>query len=132
MMTWIPTNRRLARTISTIGLAAAVVLAPALARATQLDTTCSIASTGITSGSEALRNNLVGQIIGVTGMIANLVCFVGDPRCTCLRRSTDTDFAANDRLIEEVAAVVAGCAFSSDRNRNFSGVIQEGALNACR
>ncbi len=131
-MTRASATRRFFFGFCSVSLAIALVVAPTRSDAVQFDTTCSVAAQGIISGNDILVQNLIGQSVGVTGMLANLVCFVGDSRCTCLRRATDSDRIENDRFVEALASVLAGCAFSSNSGRRYSGVIQEAALTTCR
>lgn len=110
----------------------ATLLAPAQSRAVQLDTTCAVTFNGIINGSELLQGTLVGQMIGTVGMLANLLCFVGDPQCNCFRNLTDSDSFRNDQFTDAVAEIIAQCSSGPNSGRRLSGISQEAALNVCR
>ena len=115
-----------------IGMALlATVGAPRVASAVQLDYTCGIAASILTGDDERLQFSLIGETIGAASVIANLVCFVGDGRCSCLRRATDGDRDENTRFAQEVGRIIAGC-LGSNPSRSLSGISQEAALNVCR
>lgn len=108
----------------------AVVAVPRVARAVQLDYTCAVAASILSGDDERLQFSLIGETVGTAAMIANLACFVGDGRCSCLRRATDSDRDENDRFAREVGRIIASC-FVSSPNRSLSGISQEAALNLC-
>jgi len=111
-------------------LAAHEMLRAAPASAAQLDYTCGDAANILSFGDERLQFSLVGETVGAAGMLANLACFVGDRRCTCLRRTTDSDRGESEQYSREVGRLIAQC-FGSNPNRNLSGISQEAALNVC-
>ena len=104
---------------------------PRAASAIQLDVDCGLAADILLSGDQELQLNVVGQTSGTAGMLANLLCFVGDRRCSCMRNLTETDSGLSIQYAREVGALIAGCSFS-DPGRRLSGVSQEAATNVCR
>ena len=109
----------------------AAIGVPRIASAVQLDYTCEVAASILTNDDERLQFSLIGETIGAASMIANLVCFVGDGRCACLRSATDGDRDENSRFAQEVGRIIAGCLVSNP-SRSLSGISQEAALNVCR
>ena len=81
-------------------------------------------------GQESLQFSLVGETVGAAGLLANLACFVGDRRCSCLRNTTNSDRGESNQFSREVGRIIAGC-FTSNPSRNLSGISQEAALNIC-
>jgi hypothetical protein len=123
-------HRTFPRVATGLALLAAVAM-PGVARAVQLDYTCGIAAQILSNGDERLQFSLAGETVGTVGMIANLACFVGDGRCSCLRRATDGDRDESTRFSQEVGRIIAGC-FDADPSRSLSGISQEAVLNICR
>ena len=116
------------------------------ARAFQNDVTCNqmgnlfdncLTSNGdIVSGSDregclAAINSVFGVIVGATGEIANLLCFVGDRRCACLRNATDNERPAWDRLLAGLDAILPSCVGRPSGNRNLTGMAQQATATAC-
>jgi len=123
-------HRTLLRVAVGLALLAAVAM-PRVALAVQLDFSCEVAAAILSGDNERLQFALVGETVGAAAMIANLVCFVGDGRCSCLRRATDGDRDENSRFVQEAGRIIAGC-FVSNPNRSLSGISQEAVLNVCR
>jgi hypothetical protein len=114
-----------------LGLAILGTLAaPRVAPAAQLDYTCELAAAILSSGDERLQFSLVGETVGTAAMLANLACFVGDGRCSCLRRSTDGDRDESTRFSREVGRLIASC-FTSEPDRSLSGISQQAVLTVC-
>lgn len=109
----------------------AVVAMPRASFAVQLDYTCDVAANILSAGDERLQFSLAGETIGAAALLANLACFVGDRRCSCLRNATDSDRNENTQFAREVGRIIGGC-FVSSPNRTLSGISQEAVLNVCR
>ena len=101
------------------------------ARAVQLDMTCNQFIQALQPPADELSYAAVGMTIGAVGELANLLCFVGDRRCSCLRNITDSDRAANDRFLEDLTDVAETCFNRPSGNRNLSGMCQQAALATC-
>lgn len=123
-------HRPIIRAVISLALLAAVGV-PRIASAVQLDYSCEISAAILTGDDDRLKFSLVGETIGAASMIANLVCFVGDGRCGCLRRVTDGDRDENSQFAQELGRIIAGCV-GSNPSRSLSGISQEAALNVCR
>jgi hypothetical protein len=102
------------------------------ARAVQLDLTCNQFIQALQpSVPDTVSGAAVGMTIGAVGELANLLCFVGDRRCSCLRNITDSDRAANDRFLEDLTDVAETCFNRPSGGRNLSGMCQQAALATC-
>ena len=127
-------SRIVRKPLRTLALGAAAVLSvaalPQHALAVQLDYTCRDAANILSFGQESLQFSLVGETVGAAGLLANLACFVGDRRCSCLRNTTNSDRGESNQFSREVGRIIAGC-FTSNPSRNLSGISQEAALNIC-
>lgn len=112
---------------------AGMVMAPATpVRAASGDPTCAVAAETLSGDDELSTAVYAGLIVGVTAMLANLVCFVADYRCDCLRRATDPEMPEFDQLVGEAFEILRACRDASNSDRSFSGVVQEAALKTCR
>ena len=113
-------------------VAAGVFFSTTPARAVQLDLTCNQFIQALQpSVPDTVSGAAVGMTIGAVGELANLLCFVGDRRCSCLRNITDSDRAANDRFLEDLTDVAETCFNRPSGNRNLSGMCQQAALVTC-
>lgn len=108
----------------------AALVVPAPAHAVQLDMDCGIAADVALFGDENLQFNLVGQTVGTAGMLANLLCFVGDSRCSCFRNLSESNSSLSTAYAREVGRLIGICAVSNP-GRRLSGVSQEAGLNVC-
>ncbi len=113
-------------------VAAGVFFSTTPARAYQRDITCNEFVLALQpSAPDDVGFWAVGQTIGAVGELANLLCFVGDRRCSCLRNITDSDRAANDRFLEDLTDVAETCFNRPSGGRNLSGMCQQAALVTC-
>lgn len=124
-------GRRRAGALAGALVAAALALLPARADAVQLDYTCRDAADVLTIGDERLQFSLVGETVGAAATLGNLLCFVGDRRCSCTRNATDGDRVESDSFSREVGRIIASC-FTANPGRRLSGISQEALLNVCR
>lgn len=101
---------------------------PATARANRFD--CEAVSGVGSSGPEAER--LAAYAYGTVDTLGNILCFVGDPRCDCLRSITPVAGSNEQTEFSKLwKGIVASCASGSSRRRSFSGIAQEAALELC-
>lgn len=103
---------------------------PLRADAIQLNFSCEQAALAITSGVQSLEFNVVGQTVGTAGMLGDLLCFVGDRRCSCFRNATEGDSPVSSQFAREVGRILASC-LSSAPNRSLSGVSQQAVIAVC-
>ncbi len=108
---------------------AGMCLAPS-AQAVQLNLTCENAVLALQSGNDTLEGTVVGVAIGAAGMIGDLLCFIGDRRCNCLRNVTDGDRSENDDFSRELGSILDVCRTSAP-GRSLSGIAQEAARDVC-
>jgi hypothetical protein len=101
------------------------------APAAQLDFSCSDAALILGDGDERLQFSLVGETVGAAATIGNLLCFVNDRRCACVRNATDGDRSESTSFSREVGRIIASC-FNANPGRPLSGISQEAVLNVCR
>jgi hypothetical protein len=102
------------------------------ARAVQLDITCNLFVDALQpSASDDIGFYVTGITTGAVGELANLLCFVGDRRCSCLRNITDSDRPARLRFNDDMLDVVDTCYNRPSGNRNLSGMSQQAALVTC-
>ena len=118
-------------------LAAALLLATSLVPRTAhavalLEWTCSEAADVLISDDIDAQLSVASQMVGTVAMLGNLLCFVGDPGCTCFRNINDFDSVRNVDFVEEVAEILSDCADGPNGGRSLSGVSQEAALATCR
>ncbi|MFN8600113.1 MAG: hypothetical protein U0842_06550 [Candidatus Binatia bacterium] len=123
-------HNRLAALVVAAAVLLGIAASPSRAFAVQLDYTCRDAANILSFGQESLQFSLVGETVGAAGLLANLACFVGDRRCSCLRNTTNSDRGESNQFSREVGRIIAGC-FTSNPSRNLSGISQEAALNIC-
>jgi hypothetical protein len=99
--------------------------------ATQFDWSCreSAAILDDPNADPLLFGYVTGTAVGSAGMLGNLLCFVGDSRCRCLREATDTD-GRIALFFDRVRSIVKSCAASAP-NRNLSGISQQAVLEVC-
>ncbi len=124
--------KRLA-TISLVILLTAT-LGPPRANALETNLTCSDAGDILAAGSAAraiLQATVLGLLVGGADMIGDLLCFVGDRRCGCLRNTTESDNSRNTDLARRAGEINRGCR-SANPNRQMSGIAQQAALDVCR
>ncbi len=126
-----PGGGRRAGALTALLAAAALALLAAPAHAVQLDYTCRDAADILSFGDERLQFSLVGEMVGAAATLGNLLCFVGDRRCSCARNSTDGDRVESDSLSREVGRIIASC-FTANPGRRLSGISQEALLKVCR
>jgi hypothetical protein len=114
-------------------VAAGVFFSTTPARAFQLDMTCNqfVDALALEPGEDELAYTAVGVTVGAVGELANLLCFVGDRRCSCLRNATDNDRPALERWLDDLFDVVDTCYGRPSGNRNLSGMSQQAALVTC-
>lgn len=117
-------------------VAAGLCVSSAPAGAVQLDMSCDEFGAVLLACDRGTANDIAcGATIGITwgaaGELANLLCFVQDRRCGCLRNTTDSDRPASDRFIEELASVAVSCFRGPSGDRNLSGMSQQAALATC-
>ncbi len=113
-------------------VAAGVFFSTTPARAFQRDITCNEFVLALQpSAPDDVGFWAVGQTIGAVGELANLLCFVGDRRCNCLRNINETDKPARDRFADDLFDVVDTCYNRPSGNRNLSGMCQQAALVTC-
>ncbi len=113
-------------------VAAGVFFSTTPARAFQLDYTCNQYVAALQPAqSDIIKGAAVGMTIGAVGELANLLCFVGDRRCNCLRNITDSDRPANERFYDDLFDVVDTCYNRPSGGRNLSGMCQLAALVTC-
>jgi hypothetical protein len=113
-------------------VAAGVFFSTTPARAVQLDMTCNLFIAALQpSAPDEIGFAAVGVTIGAVGELANLLCFVGDRRCNCLRNINETDKPARDRFADDLFDVVDTCYNRPSGNRNLSGMCQQAALVTC-
>ncbi len=113
-------------------VAAGVFFSTTPARAFQLDLTCNQFAEALQPDApDRESSRAVGVTVGAVGELANLLCFVGDRRCSCLRNITDSDRAANDRFLEDLTDVAETCFNRPSGGRNLSGMCQQAALATC-
>ncbi len=113
-----------------LGLFAASLVFVGPACAVQLNLSCATAAEALSSDDRLLEGTVVGLGIGAAGMIGDLLCFVADPRCTCLRNVTNSDSPRNDQFAAELGRILASCRVAAP-NRTMSGIGQEAALRVC-
>lgn len=101
------------------------------AQALPLEYTCAEAG-GILFNSEDERQELVyAQMVGNTSMLRNLLCFVGDSRCSCLSDATDTGNLSYEQMRTELKRQVGYCN-AQDPDRALSGAVQTAVLEVCK
>ncbi len=113
-------------------VAAGVFFSTTPARAFQLDLTCNQFVEALLDdapGGESSR--AVGVTVGAVGELANLLCFVGDRRCSCLRNATDNARPALERFVSDLVDVVDTCYGRPSGGRKLSGMCQQAALVTC-
>ncbi len=102
------------------------------ARAVQLDLTCNQFIQALQpSVPDTVSGAAVGMTIGAVGELANLLCFVGDRRCSCLRNATDNARPALERFVSDLVDVVDTCYGRPSGGRKLSGMSQQAALATC-
>ncbi len=82
------------------------------------------------ANTDELLTFIIGQQFGVPAFLRNLLCFTGDPRCSCLEnllRSETSEFAAYSVKLDQV---LTDCAQNAP-TRSLSGVAQQAALDVC-
>lgn len=95
-----------------------------------MELTCGQAAAILASATPSMQFNVIGQTVGTTSLLANILCFVGDERCDCLQDATDSESAKNGQWSDAIAALVADCA-ETNPDRTLSGITQEAALSVC-
>ncbi len=87
--------------------------------------TCREYRTALLSNEPQLEGMAVGLSLGVSDMLAQLHCFVGDDRCRCLR---DWPVGNPAAFGEVVGREIATC----QRDRPAAGAVQQAVMRACR
>ncbi len=123
------------RFVRAFGLTAVVcvlaVEAPKEAVAAPLEFTCGEAGVVLFADREALKAPIYDQAVGVTSMLRNLLCFVGDTRCSCLREVGDGADPRYEEFKIELARTVGRCN-GEDPDRSLSGAVQEAVFEVCK
>lgn len=124
-------NRWITRTSSLTALLLLLAGGAPTAQAGPLEFTCAQAG-GILFGSDDERQQLVhAQMVGNASMLRNLLCFVGDSRCSCLGEATDADSPAHEQMKTELKRQVGACNAEAP-DRAFSGAVQTALLEVCK
>ncbi len=108
---------------------------PSLLPEGQLDFTCNRLGEIINDASLGISDDLIplveGLQYGSAGSLGNLLCFVGDERCPCLRELTDDETSRHREFNRRFRQIVAACWNTPTGSRNATGIAQEAALEIC-
>jgi hypothetical protein len=107
-----------------------LALGPSPSAAESLDLPCSEALARLGGKDPQASADAVGQTTGTVAMLGNLLCFVGDARCDCLREIADTESSLRGQFTDALSALLGDCALS-DPDRSLSGVSQQAAFEVC-
>lgn len=125
------TRARVLRACSSLAVAAILFAAPQSAEARSFEYKCREAGTIMFSDHSELKEPVLAQSMGTVSMLRNLLCFTGDPRCSCFTEMTDSHFPRHEQLKLELNHRLGMCS-SDDPKRSWSGVTQEAAVEVCR
>ncbi len=74
----------------------------------------------------------MGQMIGTVDGIGDLLCFVGDAKCSCFQQITaDVDGVRFDQWATKVEEIISACGGSASGGRALSGVAFQAASDIC-
>ncbi len=83
------------------------------------------------SDNEDQKTLVWNQAVGTVAMFRNLLCFVSDPRCSCLSDIIDSDSHRRDEFRFELDRSVARC-HAENPDRTLSGATQDAAKTICK
>ncbi len=76
--------------------------------------------------------SLMGQMVGAIDGVGELLCFVGDPKCSCFQAITgDVNGQRFDEWADRANDIISACGNSSGGGRSLSGIAFEAAKDVC-